>query len=112
MTTLPPDQVYYVSPEKIHEWRKSGNAVIIDVREQSEWDDAHIPDAHLIPLSNFDPSAVPYLEEKNLEFHCRSGHRCGIASEKMVESGYTGVIKRMEGGFLAWDAAGYDKENG
>ena len=35
-----------------------------------------------------------------------------MASEKMVEAGYAGQIKRMEGGFLAWDAAGYDKENG
>jgi rhodanese-related sulfurtransferase len=35
-----------------------------------------------------------------------------MASEKMVDTGYTGEIKRMEGGFLAWDAAGYDTENG
>lgn len=112
MTTLPPDQVYYVSPEKIQEWRDSDSVVIIDVREQNEWDDAHIPGAQLIPLSTFDPSTIPDPGSKNLVFHCRSGRRCGMASEKMVEAGYTGVIKRMEGGFLAWDAAGYDKENG
>jgi rhodanese-related sulfurtransferase len=112
MTTLPPDQVYYVSPEQIQEWRDSDSAVIIDVREQNEWDEAHIPGAQLIPLSTFDPSTVPDPGDKNLVFHCRSGRRCGMASEKMVEAGYTGAIKRMEGGFLAWDAAGYDKENG
>jgi rhodanese-related sulfurtransferase len=49
MTSLPPDQVYYVSPEQIETWRKNSDAVIIDVREQNEWDDAHIP-GHLIQL--------------------------------------------------------------
>ena len=112
MTDLPPDQIYYVSPEQIKAWYDEGSAVIIDVREQNEWDEAHIPGATLIPLSTFEPSAVPYPGDKHLVFHCRSGRRCGLASEKMVETQYQGVIKRMEGGFIAWDAAGYDKEHG
>lgn len=112
MTTLPPDQVYYVSAEQIKTWRDEGSAVIVDVREPNEWDEAHIPGATLIPLSNFDPDAVPDPGDKHLVLHCRSGRRCGLASEKMVAGGYSGVIKRMEGGFLAWDAAGYDKQSG
>jgi rhodanese-related sulfurtransferase len=112
MTALPPDQVYYVSPQQIQAWRETDDAVVIDVREQNEWDQAHIPGAVLRPLSTFDPAEVPDPGSKNLVFHCRSGRRCGLASEKMVAAGYTGVIKRMEGGFLAWDAAGYDTENG
>ncbi len=112
MTDLPPDQIYYVSPEQIKTWFDEGSAVIVDVREQNEWDEGHIPGATLIPLSTFDPSTVPDPGDKHLVFHCRSGRRCGLASEKMVEANYKGVIKRMEGGFLAWDAAGYDKESG
>ena len=112
MTTLPPDQIYYVSPEQIKSWREDDSAVIVDVREQNEWDESHIPGAVLLPLSTFDPAALPDPGDKHLVFHCRSGRRCGMASEKMVEAGYAGQIKRMEGGFLAWDAAGYDKENG
>lgn len=112
MTTLPPDQVYYVSPEQIRAWRDEGTAVIVDVREENEWDEAHIPGATLMPLSTFDPALAPDPGDKHLVFHCRSGRRCGLAAEKMVEAGYQGVIKRMEGGFLAWDAAGYAKESG
>ncbi len=108
--SLPPDQVYYVSPAQIKEWRDADAAVIVDVREANEWGEAHIPGAILMPLSTFNPSEIPDPGERHLVFHCRSGRRCGLVAEKAVAAGYKGVIKRMEGGFLAWDAAGFDKE--
>jgi rhodanese-related sulfurtransferase len=110
--SLPPDQVFYVSPAQINEWRAANSAVIIDVREENEWDEAHIPGALLMPLSTFDPTKIPDPQGKHLVFHCRSGRRCGMAAEKAVAAGYTGVIKRMEGGFIAWSAAGFDSEQG
>jgi rhodanese-related sulfurtransferase len=109
---LPPDQVFYVSPEQINAWRDEDSAVIVDVREDNEWADAHIPGAILMPLSTFDPAKIPNPGAKHLVFHCRSGRRCGMAAEKAVAEGYKGVIKRMEGGFLAWQAAGFDQEPG
>ena len=110
--TLPPNQVFYVSPAQIKAWRDANDAVIVDVREANEWDEAHIPGAILMPLSTFDPQEIPDPGSKTLVFHCRSGRRCGFAAEKAVEAGYKGVIKRMEGGFIAWSAAGYDSETG
>jgi rhodanese-related sulfurtransferase len=110
--TLPPDQVFYVTPAEIKAWRDAGQAVIVDVREDNEWREGHIPGAILMPLSTFDPDRIPDPQAKHLVFHCRSGRRCGLAAEKAVAAGYTGVIKRMEGGFLAWSAAGYVSEPG
>ena len=110
--SLPPNQVYYVSAAQINDWRDAGEAVLIDVREQNEWDEAHIPGALLMPLSTFDPAQIPDPRGKHLVFHCRSGRRCGLAAEKAVAAGYEGVIKRMEGGFIAWNAAGYESERG
>jgi len=109
---LPPNQVFYVSPAQINEWRDSDAAVIVDVREKNEWEEARIPDAILMPLSTFDPAKIPDPQGKHLVFHCRSGRRCGLAAEKAVAAGYQGVIKRMEGGFIAWAASGYDTETG
>ena len=107
---LPRNQVFYVSPAQIEEWRNAGQGVLVDVREQNEWDEAHIPGAILMPLSTFDPAQIPDPQGKHLVFHCRSGRRCGLAAEKAVAAGYKGVIKRMEGGFIAWSAAGYESE--
>ena len=109
---LPPDQVFYVSPAAIKDWRDENNAMLVDVREENEWAQAHIPGAILMPLSTFNPDAIPDPGEKHLVFHCRSGRRCGLAAEKAVAAGYTGVIKRMDGGFIAWTAAGFNSEPG
>jgi rhodanese-related sulfurtransferase len=107
---LPPNQVFYVSAEQINEWRKADAAVIIDVREENEWEDGHIPGAILLPLSRFDASQIPDPQGKHMVFHCRSGRRCGLAAEIAVASGYKGIIKRMEGGFIAWSAMGFESE--
>ncbi|TAL00512.1 MAG: rhodanese-like domain-containing protein [Rhodospirillaceae bacterium] len=107
---LPPDQVFYVSPQQINDWRAKDEALIVDVREPDEWEQAHIPGAVFLPLSRFQVGQIPDPGSKHLVFHCRSGRRCGMAAEIAVAGGYKGVIKRMEGGFLAWSAAGYDSE--
>ena len=101
------DQVYFVSPEQVKEWFDSGDAIIIDVREKKEWEQGHIPGAVLLELSSFDPTKIPDSGQKHLVFHCRSGRRCGLAAEKMLENGFTGKIKRMEGGFLSWSEKGF-----
>lgn len=107
---LPANQVFFVTPDQINTWREADSAVIVDVREQNEWDEAHIPGAILMPLSTFDPTQIPDPGAKHLVFHCRSGRRCGLAAEIALASGYAGVIKRMEGGFLAWSASGFEYE--
>jgi rhodanese-related sulfurtransferase len=109
---VPPDQVSFVSPADINEWRDRDQAVIVDVREQHEWHEAHIPGAILMPLSTFDPADIPDAHGKHLVFHCRSGQRCGMAAAKAVAGGFKGKIERMAGGFLAWSAAGYPSEPG
>ena len=107
-----PEQVYFVTPTEIAEWREQDQAVIVDVREEYEWQEGHIPGAILMPLSTFDPAQIPDAQGKHLVFHCRSGRRCGMAAGKALASGFKGTIARMAGGFLAWSAAGLPSEPG
>jgi rhodanese-related sulfurtransferase len=110
--SAPPDQVFFVTPAEVNGWREQNQAVIVDVREEYEWQEAHIPGAILMPLSTFDPAEIPDAAGKHLVFHCRSGQRCGMAARKAVVGGFKGSIARMAGGFLAWNAAGYPSEQG
>ncbi|MGE4064668.1 MAG: rhodanese-like domain-containing protein [Rhodospirillaceae bacterium] len=106
------DQVFFVSPAEVNEWRAAGDAVIVDVREQNEWDQVRIPGAQLMPLSTFDPAKIPDPGAKHLVFHCKSGVRCGLAAEKARAGGFKGNIARLQGGILNWLRSGYEVEEG
>src|SRR5438552_2249578 len=62
-------------------------AVLIDVREKSEWDDGHLRDAALLPLSRLKKDALPknlqdiLPKDKVVYLHCKAGGRCLQAAE-------------------------------
>ena len=76
--------------------------IILDVREQDEFDQGHIPGAILIPYTQIDRKAedmLPDLDQLILVY-CRSGRRSKIAAEALVELGYTNF--KEFGGILDW----------
>jgi rhodanese-related sulfurtransferase len=75
---------------------------ILDVREQEEYDAGHIPGAILIPYTQIKEKANEMLPDKNqlILVYCRSGRRSKIASEALVELGYTNI--KEFGGILDW----------
>ncbi|WP_245986834.1 rhodanese-like domain-containing protein [Azospirillum thermophilum] len=99
------DQIQIVEPATVIGWLKEGSATIVDVREPHEHKAGHIPGATLVPLSQFDPARVPVEPGKHLVFHCQGGMRCGPASARMADSGFTGTIYRLKGGMAGWMAA-------
>ena len=98
--------VDFIEPETLRAWIETGEAVVVDVREPHEYAQAHIEGSTLIPLSTFDPSAIPAHDGKKLVIHCASGVRCGVVSEQLLGSGFTGHIHRLAGGIQAWYHAG------
>lgn len=106
------DRVEMVDAATVRQWYEAGEAVLVDVREPNEYANAHIPGAQLNPLSRFDPARVPAPEGKRLVIHCRSGSRCGLAAMRLLASGFEGKVHRMQGGIIAWHAAGGALEAG
>ena len=76
--------------------------IILDVREQEEFDQGHIPGAILIPYTQIEEMAPQMLPDKEqlILVYCRSGRRSKIAAEALVELGYTNI--REFGGILDW----------
>ena len=76
--------------------------VILDVREQDEYDAGHIPGAILIPYTQIEEKANEMLTDKDqlILVYCRSGRRSKIAAEALVELGYTNI--KEFGGILDW----------
>ena len=77
--------------------------IIIDVREQYEYDEGHIPGAILIPEYEIADRAEKELPDKDqlILIYCRSGRRSKIAAEELVKLGYTNV--KEFGGIIDWE---------
>lgn len=76
--------------------------IILDVREQDEFDEGHIAGAILLPYTEIDAKAEEVLTHKDklILVYCRSGRRSKIASESLVSLGYTNV--KEFGGIIDW----------
>ena len=76
--------------------------IILDVREQDEYDAGHIPGAIVIPHGQIEDQAESVLTDKDqlILVYCRSGRRSKIAAEALVELGYTNI--KEFGGILDW----------
>ena len=86
---------------------KSGDAVIVDVREKEEWDEEHIPDAIHMSRGTIEldiEEKFPDLN-KTIITHCGGGGRSALVAESLQKMGYKNV-RSMAGGFKAWKAAG------
>lgn len=78
------------------------NYILIDVREQEEYNEGHIKGAILIPYTEIESKAPEMLPDKNKRIlvYCRSGRRSKIAAQMLAELGYTNVLEF--GGIIDW----------
>ena len=81
------------------------DVVVLDVREQTEYDAGHIPGVKLIPLGQVPSRMAEIPKDKPVIVTCRSGNRSGQAADFLRQQGYTNV-HNMEGGITAWQQAG------
>jgi rhodanese-related sulfurtransferase len=82
----------------------AGGAVLIDVREQDEWDAGHAPTAQLLPLSSIKDRLDELPTDRQLLIICHSGGRSARVTDFLLVEGYDAV--NVLGGMTAWAAAG------
>lgn len=76
----------------------------LDVREQSEWDDGHVPDAILMPWnSGYLQDHHNELPSKPIIVYCRSGYRSAQASQFLENNGHSDISNMLDG-FNGWKA--------
>jgi rhodanese-related sulfurtransferase len=94
-----------LTPEEVSRGMAEGRMLLVDVRELNEVAIDAYPDAVVVPLSSFDPSAIPDPKGREVVFACRSGRRSVTASLAAQEQGFP-YSAHLAGGILAWKAAG------
>jgi rhodanese-related sulfurtransferase len=100
-----------VSPKQAAVMQSENKAIIVDVREDDEWKEHHIPGAVHIPLAQLN-SRLPELQSyKNSPIitQCKSGGRSARAQQTLKSAGFSKVYN-MDGGIQAWDKEGLKTE--
>jgi len=106
---LPIDKLATTSASETANWMQQGRVHVLDVRDEYEWNEKHIPGA----IHQF----VGYLEERlpqlpkdsEIVVHCDVGHRSGLAVSILKRHGFTRTYN-MLGGISAWKELGLPLE--
>jgi rhodanese-related sulfurtransferase len=81
---------------------------LIDVREQDEWNEAHIPGATHIPKDELPAKIAATVADHHqpIYLHCKGGVRSAHAAVRLKEMGYKEVYS-VTGGIAEWMCSGY-----
>jgi len=94
-----------MNPRVINQQVENNEIVLIDVREDSEWNGGHINGALHIALGDLNIETTKGIsKDKPLYVYCRSGKRAGEAELKLKELGFSKAEKL--GGIIEWQENG------
>lgn len=86
--------------------RQAGGAMLIDVREDNEWEAGHARGAIHMGRGVIERDVVHQIPDKDAELilYCGGGYRSALAADNLQKMGYTNVLS-MAGGWTAWKEA-------
>lgn len=92
-------------PEELEEYMRSHGEesfTLLDVRQPSEYEEAHLPGARLVPLPLLADSLSKLETGKTTIVYCAVGGRSRVAAQFLVNHGYVDVY-HLQGGIQAWE---------
>jgi sulfur-carrier protein adenylyltransferase/sulfurtransferase len=104
------DKIAEVDPKEVHENGAGNGTVIVDVREQHEFEESHLPGAVHVPRGHLEQRIEGAAPDKSqhVVLYCASGNRSALAANTMQELlGYENV-ESMRGGITLWKDRGYE----
>src|SRR5688500_16369172 len=98
-------QIREVTPQEVE--ALPDGTTVIDVREASEWEQGHLPNALHISKSYVEQQIEGAVPDRDapVVLYCAGGVRSLFAAQTLEQLGYTNVAS-MSGGFQAWKSAG------
>jgi rhodanese-related sulfurtransferase len=79
-------------------------AILLDVREDHEWQAGHAPEATHLPMSRIGASVAELPADRLIVCVCHVGARSAAVAEALNNAGYSAT--NLAGGMNAWEAAG------
>ena len=94
-----------LTPQQVKAALDAGEILLIDVREPDEFAAEKIAGAVNVPLSIFNPAALPDAAGKTIVLQCAGGKRSAMAVDKCCKANQA-IDTHLAGGLAAWKAAG------
>ena len=83
--------------------------LLVDVREPNETEVERYPEAFYLPMSEFDPAAIPDPQGRQVVFACRSGNR-SVTASLLAQAAGLPYDAHLAGGIKAWKELGLPTE--
>lgn len=107
---LPAERVPLVAPwDLASHLRGPDGPVVLDVRQDDEWADGHIPGAVHVENGRLPWDDLPLPRDRPIVVHCHSGNRSSSGISVLLRRGYKDV-SMLDGGFAAWSSSGFAVE--
>lgn len=106
------ERVREISPEETRSRMEAdANVVLVDVREESEWEAGHIRGALHIGKGVIERDIETQVPDTNAAviLYCGGGYRSALAADNLRKMGYTNVFSMAEG-WRGWNERGYETE--
>ena len=96
-----------ITPRKLNALIKSGtdDFILVDVRDESEYVEGHIPGAVNIPVASFSVQSGKLDKDKTIIVYCNGGGRSNRVYGKLMKLGYKKLYQIL---FADWKEAGYE----
>ena len=96
-----------ISPADAREQAETGGAILVDVREESDWREGHVQGARHLSRGVIELEIEEQIPDvaKPIICYCGGGSRSALVAESLQKMGYENV-RSMTGGLKAWEAAG------
>ncbi|MGH2737038.1 MAG: rhodanese-like domain-containing protein [Actinomycetota bacterium] len=97
-----------ITPQEAARRMQEEGLLLIDVREQYEWDAGRVPGSHHIEIERIASTAPAIPNDRPVAFMCLGGTRSGMVAKAFRASGYDAY--NVAGGFNAWFNSGLPTE--
>ena len=98
-----------VDIDTVYDIQNDPNVFMLDVREQDEYDEKHIPGINLIPMSTIENCLDEIPTDQTVIVTCRTGNRSDQVTQFLRANGFNNA-HNMTGGIVEWEQAGYPVE--
>jgi rhodanese-related sulfurtransferase len=103
------ENVQDLPPEEVARGISEGTVLLVDVREPNETAVERYPEAFCLPMSEFDPAAIPDPQGRRVVFACSAGGR-SVTASLIAQAAGLPYDAHLAGGLKAWKAVGLPTE--